>query len=51
MTYGYEVQGRDDRMVEAPRKASQMGAETALPSDLLVNGLPFCLYPLLRTVY
>ncbi|KAI9449576.1 cytochrome P450 [Lactarius psammicola] len=41
MTYGYEVQGRDDRLVEAARKASQMGAKTALPSDLLVNGLPF----------
>lgn len=41
MAYGYEVEGRDDRMVEASRKTSQMGSETALPSDLLVNGLPF----------
>lgn len=41
MTYGYEVQGRDDRKVEAAKKTSDMGANTALPSDLLVNGLPF----------
>jgi hypothetical protein len=41
MTYGYEVQGRDDRKVEVAKKTSDMGANTALPSDLLVNGLPF----------
>ncbi|KAI9441764.1 cytochrome P450 [Lactarius indigo] len=41
MAYGYEVQGHDDKMVESSRRASQMGAATALPSDLLVNGLPF----------
>ncbi|KAF8257685.1 cytochrome P450 [Lactarius quietus] len=41
MTYGYEVQGRDDRMVQIARETSEMGAKTALPSDLLVNGLPF----------
>ncbi|KAI9454988.1 cytochrome P450 [Lactarius psammicola] len=37
MTYGYEVQGRDDRMVEAAREVLQMGAKTALPSDLLCD--------------
>jgi hypothetical protein len=50
MTYGYEVQGRDDRKVEAAKKTSDMGANTALPSELLVNGLPFCVYSLLRSV-
>ena len=51
MTYGYDVQGRDDRKIEAARKVADMAATTALPSDLLVNGLPFCLYFLLSTVY
>ena len=44
MTYGYDVRGHDDRMVNAVKKTSRMGAVTILPSDLLVNGLPFCLY-------
>ncbi|KAF8258563.1 cytochrome P450 [Lactarius quietus] len=44
MTYGYEVQGRDDRMVQVAREISEMGTKTALPSDLLVNGLPFLRY-------
>ena len=51
MTYGYRVQGRNDKMVRAARKASDLGASTALPSDLLVNGLPFCLYPLCTPFY
>ena len=46
MTYGYDVRGHDDRMVNAVKKTSRMGAVTILPSDLLVNGLPFCLYSL-----
>jgi hypothetical protein len=44
MTYGYDVQGHDDKKVDAARRASRMGAVTALPSDLLVNGLPFRLH-------
>lgn len=51
MTYGYEVQGRDDRKIEVAKRMSDLGASTALPSDLLVNGLPFCVYSLLRSVY
>ncbi|KAH9970771.1 cytochrome P450 [Russula compacta] len=40
MTYGYEVHGRDDRMVEAPREMSELGSATALPGALLINDLP-----------
>ena len=41
MTYGYEVRGRNDRMVEAPRKMTELGTSTALPGALLINDLPF----------
>ncbi|KAH9959747.1 cytochrome P450 [Lactifluus volemus] len=41
MTYGYEPQGRDDKMVETPRQLSDFGAKMILPSALLVNTLPF----------
>ena len=41
MTYGYEVHGRDDRMVEAPREMSVLGAATALPGAFLINDVPF----------
>ncbi|KAH9970769.1 cytochrome P450 [Russula compacta] len=41
MTYGYEVRGREDRMVEAPREMTELGSATALPGALLINDLPF----------
>ena len=41
MTYGYEVCGREDRMVEAPREMTELGSATALPGALLINDLPF----------
>ncbi|KAI0302454.1 cytochrome P450 [Multifurca ochricompacta] len=41
MAYGYEPRGRDDRKIDVSRRVAKMGSETALPSDLLVNGLPF----------
>jgi hypothetical protein len=40
MTYGYEVQGRDDRKVDVARRTSDLGAATSLPGALLVNHLP-----------
>jgi hypothetical protein len=39
--YGYEVKGRDDRKVTVARKITQLGADTALPTAVLVNVLPF----------
>jgi len=41
MTYGYEVQGYNDRKVDAARRLSDLGSATALPGALLVNDLPF----------
>jgi len=41
MTYGYEVQGHNDRKVDAARRASDIGSATVLPGALLVNDLPF----------
>ena len=41
MTYGYEVRGRDDRMVKVPREMSELGSAAVLPGALLVNDLPF----------
>ena len=41
MTYGYEVQGRNDRKVDAVRRIVEIGVATALPGALLVNDLPF----------
>ena len=41
MTYGYEVQGRDDRKIDAARRVAELGSATVLPGALLVNDLPF----------
>jgi hypothetical protein len=41
MTYGYEVQGRNDRKIDAARRLAEIGSVTALPGALLVNDLPF----------
>ena len=41
MTYGYEVQGRSDRKVDAARQMVEIGIATTLPGALLVNDLPF----------
>jgi len=42
--YGYEVKGRDDRKVTVSRKITQLGADTALPTSVLVNVFPFLQY-------
>ena len=41
MTYGYEAQERDDRMVYASKTMTKFGEERILPGALLVNHLPF----------
>ena len=41
MTYGYEVQGRSDRKVDAARQMVEIGIAATLPGALLVNDLPF----------
>jgi hypothetical protein len=41
LTYGYEVQGRSDRKVDAARQMVEIGIATTLPGALLVNDLPF----------
>ena len=41
MTYGYEVQGPDDRKIEIPRRMTELGGAVTLPGALLVNDLPF----------
>jgi hypothetical protein len=42
MTYGYyEVSGRNDKMIDAARKLSDLGTSIVLPGALLVNNLPF----------
>ena len=41
MTYGYEVQGPDDRKIEIPRRMTEHGGAVTLPGALLVNDLPF----------
>jgi hypothetical protein len=40
VTYGYQVNGSDDRMVGAARSLNQFGIEMALPGALLVNSVP-----------
>jgi hypothetical protein len=47
MTYGYEVQRRDDRMLDASKRMSNLGQEIVLPGVLLVNYIPFRMKSLL----
>jgi hypothetical protein len=37
MTYGYEVHGHEDRMIDAAKRMHKFGAEKILPGALLVN--------------
>jgi hypothetical protein len=41
MTYGYEVHGPDDSMLNASKRMSEFAEEKILPGALLVNYLPF----------
>ncbi|KAH9066016.1 cytochrome P450 [Lactarius deliciosus] len=41
MTYGYDVEGPDDRKLYVVKKMAQITATTTLPGALLVNSLPF----------
>ena len=40
VTYGYQVNGSDDRIVGAAKRLNQFGIEKALPGALLVNSVP-----------
>jgi len=40
VTYGYEVHGSDDRMVDSAIRLNQFGIEMALPGALLINSIP-----------
>ena len=44
MTYGYQVHGRDDKLLVASKKRNKYGSEKILPGTLLVNQIPLCLY-------
>ncbi|KAI0302455.1 cytochrome P450 [Multifurca ochricompacta] len=41
MTYGYEAQGSDDRVIDAAKKMSDIASTTSLPGACLVNEFPF----------
>jgi hypothetical protein len=41
LTYGYDLK-KDDKMLEAPEKASKFMEPVLQPGALLVNYLPFC---------
>jgi hypothetical protein len=41
MTYGYEVKGHSDKMLNSARNLSNLGTSVVLPGALLVNELPF----------
>ncbi|KAH9986739.1 cytochrome P450 [Russula compacta] len=40
MTYGYDVQERDDTMIDAAKRMTKFGEERILPGALLVNHIP-----------
>ena len=40
MTYGYEVHGRHDKMLNASKRMINFAQENVLPGALLVNYLP-----------
>jgi hypothetical protein len=41
MTYGYEAQGHEDRMIDAAKRMHKFRAEKILPGALLVNYISF----------
>ena len=43
ITYGYEVQERDDKMVDAAKRMTKFGEDRILPGALLVNHIPICM--------
>lgn len=45
MTYGYEAQENEDRLIDASKRMNKFGTEKVLPGALLVNYLPFRMSP------
>ncbi len=46
VTYGYQVCGRNDRMLDAPKRGNKIGSEKNV-AFMLVNHIPLCMYALL----
>jgi len=47
VTYGYQVQGRNDKMIEAPKRRNKFALE-GIPLDaFILNHIPLCMYFLL----
>ena len=44
VTYGYQVHGRHDKLLEASKSRIKFGAEIVLPGALLINHIPLCMY-------
>lgn len=42
VTYGYQVRGRDDRMIVAAKRRNEFAIGKILPGALLVNQIPLC---------
>ena len=42
MTYGYDIRGPDDKILDAGKKLSDIATKASLPGSFLVNELPFC---------
>ena len=44
MTYGYEVHGRDDKLLNAAKMRLKFATGRVLPGALLVNQIPLRVY-------
>lgn len=42
MTYGYDIRGPEDRILDAGKTLSDIVTRVSLPGSFLVNELPFC---------
>jgi hypothetical protein len=47
MTYGYQVCGRNDRLLDASKRANKLGAEENVLGNALINHIPLCMYAFL----
>ena len=42
VTYGYQVRGSDDKIIDAAKRRNAFALEKILPGALLVNSIPLC---------
>ncbi len=47
VTYGYQVHGRDDKLLDAPKRRNKFALEVLPFNTLLLNHIPLCTYFLL----